>query len=113
MNLLSINIMGTKAPVGYTCNDINDIQKNIKDAIDYIKSISNSSDDDDIEYYIESASDLLNDVIEDMEDIRNDNASLRDWGDELFDKLEEAEETIASLKYKIELLEDDINELNQ
>ena len=55
--------------------------------------------------------DLTSDIISQIEDLRFSNSTLRDWGHEVNDELEEAETDNERLQQRIEKLEDDIDYL--
>lgn len=71
------------APVGHTCPDIDKTIDNLRDIISYVS------------YEIEG-------VIESMEELRNSNSRLRDWGEGLEQTIADKDQEIENLKEQIE-----------
>ena len=70
-------------PVRNTCPDINRLQKTIKEIRDNFTSFK---EDDNVEDFLDSmntASWELRDIYDTLEELRNANSALRDWGYEL------------------------------
>lgn len=86
------------APVKHTCNNIDASQKQLNYVID---SLDNELTDQDIKHIRSS----LNQVIDQLEDLRSDNSKLRDWGEDLENKLSKAESDMDEALTKIEDLE--------
>lgn len=96
-----------REPIGHTCPDIDVIVNCAKE----IQSICKSPDDDDHEYNYRFISDLTSDIISQIEDLRYSNSTLRDWGNEINDELEDVETERDNLRGTIQNLEGDINDL--
>lgn len=111
-------------PVKQTCPDINRLQKTIKEIKDNFASFK---EDDNVEDFLDSmntASWELQDIYNTLEELRNANSALRDWGHELTSLAEslesekdaeigELENTISAKDEKIESLEEYIDELEE
>jgi len=111
-------------PVRNTCPDINRLQKAIKEIKDNFASFK---EDDNVEDFLDSmntASWELQDIYDTLEELRNANSALRDWGHELTSlaeslesekdsEIEELENTISAKDEKIESLEEYIDELEE
>lgn len=102
------------APVKYTCNDIDalkgDIEKaqeNLKHVFKYMDDLEHDltntnrvSKDDilshiaDMRYYIEDIETMLHFAPSALEDLRSANSALRDWGEEMENKVKELEDEI-------------------
>jgi uncharacterized coiled-coil DUF342 family protein len=110
-----------------TCNLINAVISDIKELHSYYGMDVSEEGQEDVDAFKESALNLL-------EEIRHANSTLRDWGNEYFNKFEDADrekdefesETkvlkstiedlelqIASLEREIDNLKDEIYELNE
>lgn len=98
------------APIKNTCPIIDDVINylhSIKSEAEYIKENpkENSSDE---------ATTILDELfyaISIMEDIREANATLRDWGNEEFERAEDAEEKIENANSMIQELNEEIESL--
>lgn len=88
------------APVGYTCSSIDSVidaiketQKSIAHILNYISDIKRTEENERLLDSIESETNNIDHRIyrlEDvMEEIRDANSQLRDWGDELESKLDD------------------------
>lgn len=93
------------APVKNTCPDINRAIKNVQSAMrianDAMKRHEKRSDDWDA--YDDIDTELRN-LEGELEDLRNANAALREWGEELTDELETSANYINELEQKLEKL---------
>lgn len=96
-----------RAPIGHTCPDIDVIVGKAKE----IQSICKSPEEEEHEFNYRWILDLTSDIISQIEDLRFSNSTLRDWGHEVNDELEEAETDNERLQQRIEKLEDDIDYL--
>ena len=111
-------------PVRNTCPAINKLQKTIKEIKDNFASFK---EDDNVEDFLDSmntASWELQDIYDTLEELRNANSALRDWGYELTSLAEnlesekdaeigELENTISAKETEISDLEDIIYELEK
>ena len=111
-------------PVRNTCPDINRLQKTIKEIRDNFASFK---EEDNIEDFLDArntASWELRDIYNTLEELRNANSALRDWGNELTSLAEnlesekdaeigELENTISAKETEISDLEDIIYELEK
>lgn len=78
-----------KEPVGNTCPKINYIQSCIKDAVKECKK-----EYDSLDFAIDGFSDVLyyiEDIPSELEEIREANDKLREWGYALLDRVRELE----------------------
>ncbi len=96
------------APVEYTCpmiDGIIDILKNIKDNNKWIMEeiVKEKPDIDHIVYLLDDANDNLERLIEDdIENVRNANQVLRDWGNSLLNENDEKVKTIDELNDELD-----------
>ena len=97
-----------REPIGHACPDIDDIVEKAKE----IQSMCKSPEDDDHEFNYRCILYLTLDIISQIEDLRSSNSTLREWGNEINDELEEAEAENDKLHQKIEELVEDIIDLN-
>ena len=97
-----------REPIGYTCPDIDVIVEKAKE----IQSICKSPEGEEHELNYRWILDLASDIISQIEDLRSSNSTLRDWGNEINDELEDAEAENDKLQQKIEELEEEISDLN-
>ena len=89
------------APVGHTC-------PNIDKTIKKLKTIRELVDDtfhdikaqlDKLVYKVESE---LDDIEDDLEELRSDNSSLREWGTESEDRIDELEDELNELRSMVD-----------
>jgi hypothetical protein len=85
------------APVRNTCPDIDSVIKSIKEAMTIVQdaddlTLNQISDAFSAVYY------LLDGLENQLEDLRSDNSSLRNWGLELEERVEELENELWELK---------------
>jgi DNA-binding transcriptional MerR regulator len=88
------------APVKNTCPDIDSVIKSIRDAM----RITEDADDLPLGQISDAFRDvhyLLDGLEDQLEDLRSDNSSLRNWGLELEEKVEELESEIWELKSEV------------
>jgi hypothetical protein len=84
-----------KAPVGFTCNDINVCIQWLKHAKSEIESVIDEITQGDEVHYKDKVLNCLDealkyiDIFSELEDLRSANSALRDWGYELARELEE------------------------
>jgi chaperonin cofactor prefoldin len=101
-----------KEPVGQTCPTINAVIRDVNAIYNIIENVDGSNEQD------------LKDILENMEQIREANSLLRNWGndllnrkkeleEELSDKVEEMEKTISDLEENIETYKDEIKRLEK
>jgi chromosome segregation protein len=98
------NNMGYKSnecPIKYTCPDIDIVQKQLKECADSIEE----------EYYSESRE--LRGIISDIEDLRDSNSGIRQWGEEQSERADKAENDLNEAEEKISELEYEIIELKR
>lgn len=90
------------APVKHTCPDINKAIKRIRAALRTSENgMKQFKGEDSYDYFKDIESDL--DGLEyELEDLRSDNKSLREWGEGLTNELETAAEEINSLENRLE-----------
>ena len=111
-------------PVKQTCPDINRLQKTIKEIRDNFTSFKEEDDIQDLLDNMKDASWELKDIYSTLEELRNANSALRDWGYELTSLAEnlesekdaeigELENTISAKETEISDLEDIIYELEK
>lgn len=94
------------APVKNTCPDIDRVIKKVSSAYKTAHTARCRSEKGTDEYdYFDSIEDDLMYVEGELEDLRSDNSSLREWGNDLEDQLQVAAEKIDELERKIEKLE--------
>jgi len=100
--------MHKREPVKNTCPLIDKCIQQIKSVIDKSVDVSYSRDVDTMEEWISDTIWLMDKIIETLEELRDSNSKLRDWGcseasrvDELIEKVDELEEKIEKLEEKI------------
>ena len=109
-------------PVRNTCPDINRLQKTIKEIRDNFASFKEEDNIEDFLDAMNTASWELRDIYNTLEELRNVNSALRDWGYELTSlaenlesekdtEIEELSNTISAKETEIGDLEDRIDEL--
>lgn len=91
------------APVSYTCSEIDTVISGIKEAMRII------DDSEDID--MRKAYDELSDLPERLEDLRSCNEQLREWGNDLYSKVEELEAELESIRSGIRNLCTDLENL--
>ena len=89
------------SPVGYTCPTIDRIIDKMKSALNGAKYYIDHPINDELTYDMDSVLWYLNDAIDEIEEVRSDNAKLRDWGNELYDKVEELQSEISYLESQL------------
>lgn len=92
-----------KAPVKNTCPDIDQIISQIETAMRMCDAegseiYTEHEIKDDIKYQ-------LSDIPSLMEDLRNANSALREWGNSLVEALQEKEEECSDLQHQLDYLE--------
>ena len=99
-----------REPIKYTCPDIDSVIEWIDSAM---KSCDSKSDlenytyeerIDDVKYYLRGCFDKL-------EELRSSNSTLRDWGNDINNELEEVEKERDEALNKVSNLEDEIEDL--
>jgi predicted nucleic acid-binding Zn-ribbon protein len=88
------------APVRNTCPDIDSVIKSIREAMTMVQdaddlTLNQISDAFSAVYY------LLDGLEDQLEDLRSDNSSLRNWGLELEERVEELENEMWELKSEV------------
>ena len=96
--------MHNREPVKHTCPLIDKCIQQIKSVIDKSIDVSYSRDVDTMEEWISDTVWLMDKIIETLEELRDSNSKLREWGCNEADRVDELEK-------KIEKLEDEIDEL--
>jgi len=76
-------------PVRNTCPSINNAVDYLKDALTDLNDALKCEDREDMIFEIESAISRIENI--DMEDLRSENAKLREWGENLLSELDEAD----------------------
>lgn len=111
-------------PAKQTCPDINRIQKTINEIINNFENFKQEDVSEDFLSSMQDASWELKDIYSTLEELRNANSALRDWGYELTSLAEnlesekdaeigELENTISAKETEISDLEDIIYELEK
>jgi len=81
-----------KAPVGYTCPDINQcitwLSTSKEHIIEAINCIDSEWDSYDLKKHLDEAYKYC-DIEKELEELRSANSVLRDWGYELYEELEQ------------------------
>jgi len=93
------------APIGHTCPDIDRAIASIKEALDTASDFNGNFESKTIDDIKDAFGDIENSLVHmesEMEDLRNNNSSLRDWGDGLETKIIELEEEIDEVREKLE-----------
>ena len=103
--------MHKREPVKNTCPLIDKCIQQIKSVIDKSVDVSYSRDVDTMEEWIEDTVWLMDKIIETLEELRDSNSKLRDWGSNEASRVDELELKIVKLEEKIEELENQIYEL--
>lgn len=88
--------MKTTAPIKHTCPEIDRYIKFIKQAI-YKDSQLRSLNESELFKVASDMSTELEACIDYLESMRESNKILRDWGEELYEKVDELEEEIKAL----------------
>jgi len=91
----------TNSGINYTCPDIDKVIKRINRAIDSAIHGENASNPDSKDEYFTDICNELNGIESILEDLRSANDSLRVWGEEQFERAENAEIYINELENKI------------
>ena len=97
------------APIGNTCPAIDKIIDKMEEAKNDAKWCMDNPDensDDELTNIIWN----LDYAISDMEQIRSDNSTLRDWGNEIYNEKDELERERDDLLLRIEELESELEE---
>ena len=103
--------MHRREPVKFTCPTIDKCIEQIKAIIDKSVDVLYSRDVDTMEEWIEDTVWLLSEIIDTLEELRDSNSKLRDWGCSEAYSVDELELKIVKLEEKIEELENKIYEL--
>lgn len=112
------------APIGHTCPIIDNVIGKMESAKNEADYISKHPEEDSSEEANTILGELV-DAIKEIEDVRSANSELRDWGNEEYNRAEEAEgerdeairdkeylqEEIGELKAKIEEMETQLSEV--
>lgn len=98
------------APIGNTCGMIDNIIGRMEQARNEAEYINNHPEEDSSGEAV-SILDELYFAIKEMEDIRNANSELREWGNEQHDRADEAENERDDLLLEKERLEDRVDTL--
>lgn len=89
--------MNLEAPVGYTCTTIDNIKTDLLEALNYLSGCDENLSINKLFENIEDAVNILKSISgrhSELEDVRSDNAELRDWGYELVSHILELESEI-------------------
>mgnify|MGYP001241419595 FL=1 len=103
--------MHYREPVKFTCPLIDKCIEQIKAVINNSVDVSYSRDVDTMEEWISDTVWLMDKIIETLEELRDSNSKLRDWGSNEASRVDELELKIVKLEEKIEELENQIYEL--
>ena len=110
-----INMRLPSEPVRNTCPDIDRLQKIINGLKDDFGSFKEHDSTDDFLTSMNNACWELRDIYDTLEDLRNSNSALRDWGHELTSLAEEMENEkdaeISEKEVEIENLEERVQNL--
>jgi len=93
--------MHKREPVKCTCPLIDKCIQQIKSVIDKSTDVSYSRDVDTMEEWISDTVWLMDKIIETLEELRDSNSKLREWGCNEADRVDELEEKIEKLENKI------------
>jgi len=91
------------SPIPFTCPKINEVKGCIENAISFIEDYAEENGGIIFE--------LVN-ALEVLEEIRNANEGLREWGEENANEIEKLNDEIDDKKYIISSFENEIDELN-
>jgi len=105
--------MHRREPVKFTCPLVDKCIEQIKSVIDKSVDVSYSRDVDTMEEWISDAVWLMDKIIETLEELRDSNSKLRDWGSNEASCVDELELKIVKLENKIEALENELEYLKQ
>lgn len=105
--------MHKREPIKNTCPTIDKCIEDIKRAIEKSVDASYSRDTDTMESWIEDTVWLLGEIMDVLEELRNNNATLREWGCSEAHYVDELEEKIEKLENEIEKLENELEYLEQ
>lgn len=100
------------APIGHTCPIIDDVialMENAKSEAEWM----NKNPDEDSASESNMIIDFLSDAIRTIEKVREANETLRDWGNDLYEELDNANKEISELEEENSELGDRISELEQ
>lgn len=90
------------SPVGNTCPSIDTAIKLLEDAMSDLNDALKCDNLDDMKWDIEHAHSRLADI--DLEDLRDQNGKLREWGENLSNKNDDLESEINELETKLQTL---------
>lgn len=99
------------APVGHTCPLIDGIISRMESAVNEAEYIYKNTEDEDAKDGSDSIIHELSFAIKEIEDIRSANSELRDWGNELHNRVEGLEEDIDDAIRDKEYLQEEIDDL--
>lgn len=104
-----------REPVKNTCPDVDRIKETITSIV---KQMDRCDSNDSIEDLLENIQDWSSDLGRigvgrscDLEDLRDSNSALRDWGNEMYEEASDLENEISKLTDKIVELENEVLEL--
>jgi sugar-specific transcriptional regulator TrmB len=97
------------APIGNTCTTINSIIAKMEEAKNEAVWCLRNIDEEHTGELNNIISEIY-DAIDEIEQIRSDNSTLRDWGNELYYEKDELERENDDLLLKIENLESELDE---
>ena len=93
--------MHYREPVKFTCPLIDKCIEQIKAVINNSVDVSYSRDVDTMEEWISDTVWLMDKIIETLEELRDSNSKLRDWGSNEASRVDELELKIEELENKI------------
>lgn len=85
------------APIKHTCPDINKVIKWLNAAIDEANNGLKIEDIDDIKATFKEILYHLDGIESLVEDLRDSNSELRDWGNDLYERNQELEQQLEDL----------------
>ena len=114
----------SQEPNRHTCPEINRLQKTISDTIQDFESFKETDEVEDFMNSMSTACSELWDIYSTLENLRNSNSELRDWGNELIDcidtlqvehqsEVDDLYNQISAKQTEIENLEENIEELTR
>lgn len=101
---MSWNRRYSREPIGHTCPKVNDAQSEISGIVSDLESVDCNEEDKVI---LDDAISSLNSLSEDLENLRADNSTLRDWGNEEAKKADEFEKELDETRDKLSEAETD------
>jgi chromosome segregation ATPase len=101
---MSWNRRYSREPLGHTCPRVNNAQSEISGIVNDLESVDCSEEDKVI---LNDAITSLNSLSEDLENLRTDNSTLRDWGNEEAKKADDFEKELDETRDQLSEMETD------